>query len=98
MKTSKGGLTLSKRVTKVISVNISAGVFPTFETAVKEADAIKIWLVRLCKKYGYAIKGTIGISMHNPSTGCITTKKNGGRGRPTNIFARRTSVMKPNVT
>lgn len=89
---------MSKRVTKVISVNISAGVFPTFETAVKEADAIKIWLVRLCKKYGYAIKGTIGISMHNPSTGCITTKKNGGRGRPTTIFERRTSVMKPTVT
>lgn len=89
---------MSKRVSRVMSVNISAGVFPTFEAAVKEADAIKIWLVRLCQKHGYSVKATIGVSMNNPSTGSITTKKKGGRGRPTTVFERNTGVMRPTET
>ena len=42
---------MSKRKTKFISINISAGVFPTYEEAQKEADAIKQWIIRLCEKY-----------------------------------------------
>ena len=89
---------MSHRVTRVMTVNISAGVFPTYEAATKEANAIKIWLQRLCEKHGYSCKGAIGISMHNPQTGCVTTKKNGGKGRPTKVFERNTGVMLPTMT
>ena len=37
---------MSERATRVIEVNISSGILPTFEAARKEADAIKIWLIR----------------------------------------------------
>ena len=86
---------MSKRKTKFISINISAGVFPTFDDALKEADAIKQWIIRLCEKNGYSCRGIIGTSENNPSTGSITTKKTGKRGRPPKAFVRTTTVMTP---
>ena len=85
---------MSKRKTKVMSVNISAGTFATFEEAVKEANAIKIWIVRLCQKRGYSCKARIGISKNNAHTGTVTTTK-GGKGRPKKTFKRNTGVMLP---
>ena len=85
---------MSKRKTKVMSVNISAGTFATFEEAVKEANAIKIWIVRLCQKRGYSCKAKIGISKNNAHTGTVTTTK-GGKGRPKKTFKRNTGVMLP---
>lgn len=80
---------MSKRKTKVMSVTISAGTFPNYEAAVKEANAIKAWLVRLCKNKGYSCKCIIGVSKHNPNTGSVGTKKSGGKGRPATTFVRR---------
>ena len=59
---------MSKRKTKFISINISAGVFPTYEESQKEADAIKQWIIRLCEKNGYSCRAIIGISKNNPNT------------------------------
>ena len=73
---------MSERKTKFITINISAGIFPSYEEAQKEADAIKQWIIRLCKKEGYSCKAIIGISKNNPHTGSITTEKTGKRGRP----------------
>lgn len=86
---------MSKRKTKFISINISAGVFPTYEEAQKEADAIKQWIIRLCEKNGYSCRAIIGISKNNPNTGSITTDKTGKRGRPPKKFKRTTKVMSP---
>ena len=50
---------MSARKTKVIKVNISAGTYTSYEEAVKEANAIKRWLIRLCEKKGYSCKKRI---------------------------------------
>ena len=89
---------MSERATRVIEVNISSGILPTFEAARKEADAIKIWLIRFCKKKGYSVKAAIGASMNNPHTGHITTKKTGRRGRPATVFVRTREHMRPTET
>lgn len=73
---------MSARVTKKMSVNISAGTFKTFEEAVKEANAIKGWLNRLCKRKGYSCRVMIGVSENNPHTGKVTGAQTGKPGRP----------------
>lgn len=65
---------MSARKTKVIKVNISAGTYTSYEEAVKEANAIKRWLIRLCEKKGYSCKAVMGISMNNPHAGTVKTK------------------------
>ena len=84
---------MSERKTKFITINISAGIFPSYEEAQKEADAIKQWIIRLCKKEGYSCKEIIGISKNNPHTGSITTAKTGKRGRPPKKFERKPTAM-----
>lgn len=78
----------------MLSVNVAAGTFTSYEDAVKEANAIKIWLQRLCSKKGYSCKAIIGVSRNNPAVGSITTKKR-GRGRPLTTFVRKSKLMKP---
>ena len=65
---------MSARKTKVIKVNIAAGTYTSYEEAVREANALKRWLIRLCEKKGYSCKAVMGISMNNPHTGTIKTK------------------------
>lgn len=89
---------MSARVTKKMSVNISAGTFKTFEEAVKEANAIKGWLNRLCKRKGYSCRVMIGVSENNPHTGKVTGARTGKPGRPKNIFVRGNGVMRPTTT
>lgn len=89
---------MSTRVTKKMSVNISAGTFKTFEEAVKEANAIKGWLNRLCKRKGYSCRVMIGVSENNPHTGKVTGTRTGKPGRPKNIFVRGNGVMRPTTT
>lgn len=89
---------MSERATNVIEVNISSGVLPTFDEARKAADSIKMWVIRHCREKGYSVKGIIGVSMNNPHTGCITTKKTGRRGRPATVFERKTGFMRPTET
>ena len=89
---------MSERATNVIEVNISSGVLPSFDDARKAADSIKMWLIRFCREKGYSVKGIIGVSMNNPHTGCITTKKTGRRGRPATVFERKTGFMRPTET
>ena len=62
-------MTMSKRKTKAIAFNISAGTFGSFEEAVKEANSIKIWLARLCERHGYSCKALLGVSKNNPHVG-----------------------------
>lgn len=77
---------MSARKTKSIFITTSSGTFATFDEAVKAANAIKIWLTRLCERKGYSCKATIGISENNPKTGKVTGKRTGKRGRPQNVF------------
>lgn len=89
---------MSKRKTKVIAFNVSSGTFKTVDEATKEANAIKIWLQRLCEKKGYSCKVIIGVSKHNPRVGEIKAIKSGKRGRPTYEFERTSNLMKPAET
>ena len=88
---------MSERKSKFITINISAGIFSSYEEAQKEADAIKQWIIRLCKKKGYSCKAIIGISKNNPHTGSITTEKTGKRGRPPRKFERESTAMSPTL-
>ena len=89
---------MSKRKSKVLSFNISAGAFINFEEAVREANAIKIYITRLCIKKGYSCKAIIGVSKHNPKVGAITAVKKGGKGRPKIIFQRTSNILIPVTT
>lgn len=89
---------MSAKVTKQMSVNIAAGTFKTFEEAVKTANAIKIWLTRLCERKGYSCKAIIGASENNPHTGKVVRVKTGKCGRPKNTFVRDNGIMRPTMT
>lgn len=89
---------MSQRKTKIIAFHISAGTYKSFDGALKEANAIKIWLQRLCVQKDYACKAIIGVSQNNPSVGAITAEKKIGRGRPSSIFKRTSLMMKPSTT
>ena len=70
------------RVFRMITASVSCGVYKTKEDAIKEANAIKTYLKRLCDKHGYNIKAKIGVSVNNAKCGEITTEQTGKRGRP----------------
>ena len=84
-----------KRKTKVMMITVSSGIFSTTNEAVKEANALKIWLQRLCQKKGYSCKAVIGVSQYNPKAGTMTVLRTGKRGRPKKRFAR-TNYYLPN--
>ena len=84
-----------KRKTKIMMITVSSGSFSTTKEAVKEANALKIWLQRLCQKKGYSCKAVIGVSEYNPKTGTMTVLRTGKRGRPRKRFAR-TNYYLPN--
>lgn len=80
------------------AIHVSAGTFPTFEAAVKAANALKIWLKRLLKRKGYTCEAIIGVSENNPHTGEVTSVKTGKRGRPKKAFVRTNGTMQPTMT
>lgn len=84
-----------KRKTKVMMITVSSGIFSTTQEAVKEANALKIWLQRLCQKKGYSCKAVIGVSQYNPKAGTMTVLRTGKRGRPRKRFTR-TNYYLPN--
>ena len=83
---------MSTRQTRYIFISTSSGVFSSIEDAIAAANAIKIWLQRLCMQKGYACQGTIGISQNNPKDGRVERKKTGKKGRPKNTFVFRSST------
>lgn len=84
-----------KRKTKIMMITVSSGIFSTTKEAVKEANALKIWLQRLCHKKGYSCKAVIGVSEYNPKAGTMTVLRTGKRGRPKKRFTR-TNYYLPN--
>ncbi len=84
-----------KRKTKVMMITVSSGIFSTTKEAVKEANALKIWLQRLCQKKSYSCKAVIGVSEYNPKAGTMTVLRTGKRGRPRKRFAK-TNYFLPN--
>ena len=80
------------------AIHVSAGTFPTFEAAVKAANALKIWLKRLLKRKGYTCEAIIGVSENNPHTGEVKSAKTGKRGRPKKAFVRTNGTMQPTMT
>ncbi len=77
-----------KRKTKIMMITVSSGIFSTIKEAVKEANALRIWLQRLCQRKGYSCKAVIGVSEYNPKAGTMTVLRTGKRGRPRKRFAR----------
>ena len=77
-----------KRKTKIMMITVSSGIFANTQEAIKEANALKIWLQRLCQRKGYSCKAIIGVSEYNPKAGIMTIVRNGKRGRPRKRFAR----------
>ena len=89
---------MSHRVSHVMSVNVSAGIFTSFEEAVAEAEAIVSFLDYHCKKNGYSCKAIVGISKNNPRAGKVQALHTGTRGRPRTIFVRTNPYcLKPEV-
>lgn len=86
---------MSARKTGYRAIHVSAGIFPTYEAAVKAANALKIQIGRLSARKGYTCSAIIGISENNPHTGEVTTAKTGKRGRPRKVFVRTNGTMQP---
>lgn len=78
---------MRKRVFRTITASVSCGVFKTQDEAIREANAIKGYLKRLCEKHGYNITARIGVSVNSAKCGEITTEQTGKRGRPKKVFA-----------
>ena len=75
------------RMFNTITASVSCGVYATKDEAIKEANAIKGFLKRLCDKKGYNITAKIGVSINNAKCGEITAEQTGKRGRPRKVFA-----------
>ena len=86
---------IMKRTTKIMMITVSSGIFANTQEAIKEANAIKIWLQRLCARKGYSCKAVIGVSEYNPKAGTMTVLRTGKRGRPRKRFTR-TNYYLPN--
>lgn len=90
---------MSARKSKVVKVNISAGTYKDEAEAVKEANAIKRWLIRYCDKNGYSIKGKVWISTNSAYAGRIINKgrkkeyKPNGKPLPTVVEAHIHMVL-----
>ncbi len=65
---------MSSRKSKVVKVNISAGTFKNEAEAIREANAIKRWLIRYCEKNGYSVKGKVCVSTNSAYAGSIKIK------------------------
>ena len=78
---------MRKRLFRTITASVSCGVFKTKEEAIKEANAVKGYLKRLCNKHGYNITAKIGVSVNNAKCGEITSEQTGKRGRPKKVFS-----------
>ena len=65
---------MSARKSKVVKVNISAGTYKDEAEAVREANAIKRWLIRYCEKNGYSVKGKVCVSTNSAHAGSIKVK------------------------
>ncbi len=90
---------MSARKSKVVKVNVSAGTYKDEAEAVREANAIKRWLIRLCDKNGYSCKGKIWISTNSAYAGRIIIKgkkkeyKPNGKPLPTVVEAHIHMVL-----
>ena len=90
---------MSARKSKVVKVNISAGTYKDEAEAVREANAIKRWLIRYCEKNGYSIKGKVWISTNSAYAGRIINKgrkkeyKPNGKPLPTVVEAHIHMVL-----
>ena len=90
---------MSARKSKVVKVNISAGTYKDEEEAVREANAIKRWLIRHCEKNGYSVKGKVWISTNSAYAGRVINKgrkkeyKPNGKPLPTVVEAHIHMVL-----
>ena len=79
---------MSARKIGLIHISTSSGFYDSFEDAVKDANAIKIRLERLCRQRNYSCIVIIGVSRHNGKLGKVKpSKKKGSRGRPRKVFS-----------
>lgn len=77
--------------TKLIGIDISSKVFASYDEALKEANALKIYITRMIddenkKGNSYSAFVIIGVSENNSHLGKMTLLKNKMRGRPKKVF------------
>ena len=78
---------MSARKTNIIHITTSSGMYENFGAALKDANALKIKLKRLCGAKSYACLAIIGVSQHCGKIGSVQPKKlQTGRGRPHKVF------------
>lgn len=77
--------------TKLIGIDISSKVFSSYDEALKEANALKIYITRMIDKENekgnpYSAFVLIGVSENNSHLGKMALLKNKMRGRPKKVF------------
>ena len=77
-----------KRISKMMLLSISAGIFNSTDEALKEANSLKIFLLRLAEKNGYSVNALIGVSEVSTKLGRYEVVRTGKRGRPRKEFVK----------
>lgn len=83
--------------TKLIGIDVSSKVFSTFDEALKEANALKIFIDRMIdeenkKGNPYSAYVLIGVSENNSHLGKMALLKNKMRGRPKKVFISASNI------
>lgn len=77
-----------RRISKMMLLSISAGIFNNTDEALKEANSLKIFLLRLAEKNGYSVNALIGVSEVSTKLGRYEVVRTGKRGRPRKEFVK----------
>ena len=77
-----------KRISKMMLLSISAGIFNSTDEALKEANSLKIFLLRLAEKNDYSVNALIGVSEVSTKLGRYEAVRTGKRGRPRKEFVK----------
>lgn len=92
-KTKEGEPMARKRKVKMMLVSISAGIFKNIDEAIAEANALKIYLLRMAQKNDYYFDAVIGVSEVSLKQGNYVSVKTGKRGRPRKEFVKYLSKL-----
>ena len=70
---------MNPRQTHIRAIDINGKIFDTYDTAIKEANALKAYIKYTCEKKGFACIAFIGVSKCDSNLGKITISKYGKR-------------------
>lgn len=70
---------MNPRQTHIRAIDISSNIFDTYDTAIKEANALKAYIKYTCEKKGFSCIAFIGVSKCDSQWGKIKVSKYGKR-------------------